>query len=80
MTSTGNHVSILIHWLGHGQLSWLGEWSDEYTTVLDTRTGAIVQTIHAGGHTRDVAVDGNTGHAFVANYRDNSISMLDATR
>jgi YVTN family beta-propeller protein len=80
VTSTGNHVSTLIHWLGHGQLSWLGEWSDEYTTVLDTRTGAIVQTIRAGGHTRDVAVDARAGHAFVANYRDNSISMLDATR
>lgn len=80
VTSTGNSVAVLLHRLGHGQLSWLGEWNDEYTTVLDTRTGALLRTIHAGAHARDVVVDTRAGHAFVTNYQSNSVSMLDATR
>lgn len=46
--------------------------------VFDTRSGAIVRTVQTGRFALAIAVDGLTGHAFVANFGDGTVTMLDA--
>lgn len=50
-----------------------------YVTILDTRSGRVLRTVHVGpSGTKGAAVDGHAGHAFVTNLAGNSVSMLDA--
>jgi len=81
ITSTGTDMSLWLHRLGHGQLSWAGEYEYRSVTVLDTRTGQVLRTVPASA-TGDggVAVDAHAGHAFVLNQETNSVLMLDAAR
>jgi len=45
-------------------------------SVLDTRSGQIVATAHAGLGAYTVAVDPRTGHAFITNSHDNTVTIL----
>ncbi len=50
-----------------------------YVTILDTRSGRVLHTVHVGpSGTKGVAVDVHTGHAFVTNLAGNSVTMLNA--
>src|SRR5207248_10202024 len=49
-------------------------------SVIDTRTGALVQTIRVGGGPAALAVDEGSGHVFVANFGAGTVSMLDGGR
>lgn len=46
--------------------------------VLDTRTGAMLHTIHVGGLPFAIAVDERANHVFVVNFAAARVSMLDA--
>ncbi len=47
---------------------------------LDGRTGAVLRTVPVGHNPMCVAIDSRTGHAFVANQDDNSVTVLDVHR
>ena len=49
-------------------------------TVLDTRTGLPLRALTLGTGPPAVAVDEQTGRAFVANAGDNTVSVLDTAR
>jgi DNA-binding beta-propeller fold protein YncE len=46
--------------------------------MLDARTGTVVHTIAVGLHPGAITVDARSGHVFVANAYDGSVSMLEA--
>src|ERR671933_2022024 len=48
--------------------------------VLDAHSGRHVRTVAVGRGTHAVAVDERSGHVFVTNALDNSVSMVDARR
>lgn len=52
-------------------------WPDDTLSVLDTRSGDILRTIKVGDP-HAIAVDDDTGRAFVANRYKGTISVLDA--
>lgn len=55
--------------------------TNNYLSVVDTRSGALVRTIRvAQKSSGGIAVDEQAGHAFLANPADNTVLMLDATR
>lgn len=81
VTSTGTQKSNWLHDLGHGQLSWAGEYDNGNVTVLDTQSDAILRTVGTGPSPRGgIAVDERTGHVFVLNHDANSVSVIDASR
>lgn len=47
-------------------------------TVLDARTGSVQRQIPVGRYAHTVAVDEHTGHAFVTNLNDSTVSLVDA--
>jgi len=72
--TNGGARAILNH------LSLDRSFANDTLSVLDTRSGAIVRTVKVGGDLRAVAIDARTGHAFIANYGDGAVSMLDVAR
>jgi len=46
-------------------------------SVLDATTGRLLHTTRAGKVPHALAIDRQTGHAFVVNYSDGTVSMLD---
>jgi len=70
----------LHHLLGVG-LSWAGENNMDGMSVIDTRSGNLLRTIHTGPAARlGVAVDARAGHAFVVSYQNRNAQMFDATQ
>jgi len=47
-------------------------------TVLDTRTGAPLETMAGGGDRAAIAVDARRRHVFLTNYNGDSVSVFDA--
>lgn len=68
--------TIQLHRFG---IPWGNEYSGYYVSEPDTQSGRLIRTYRVAP-TRGVAVDDQTGYAFVTNWDDNSVSMLDATR
>lgn len=76
VTGTDGGVWAAIHHISPGLPP---EWAG-YVAVLDTRRLTLLRTVHVGRDPRGVVVDEQSGHAFVANYWSDSVSVLDATR
>ncbi len=51
-------------------------FANDMVSVLDTRDGTILRTIKVGRDVRAVAIDVQTGHAFVADYASGSVNMF----
>lgn len=49
-------------------------------SILDTHSGLLVRQVRLGVGPPAVAIDAQTGRAFVANGGDATVSVLDATR
>jgi len=81
VTDTQAHraLFVLLRPVVGGRLSWAGENNDDGVSVIDTRSGTLLRTVRVGA-AAGVAVDRQTGHAFVVSPGSNSVSMLDATR
>ncbi len=70
----------LHHLLGVG-LSWAGENNLDGMSVIDTRSGNLLRTVHTGpAASLGVAVDARVGHAFVVSYQNRNVQMFDATQ
>jgi len=85
VTSTGGASRFVPHRLPRvlsGLVSlFVDPHAQTYVSVLDTQSGALLHDVHIGsGVPREIAVDQQTGHAFVTTPDSNSVSMLDATR
>jgi serine/threonine-protein kinase len=53
-------------------------WGDDTVSMVDTRSGQILRTVHVGHLPVAVAVDGATGKVFIANNGAGAVSVLDA--
>lgn len=60
--------------LNHSRLDLT--FANDMVSVLDTRNGTILRTIKVGGDVRAVAIDAQTGHAFVADYASGSVNTF----
>jgi len=49
-------------------------------TIVDTRAGRVLRTVHVGKEPVAVAIDARAGRAFIANLAGNSVSVLDVRR
>ncbi len=60
-------------------MSCCAPWLRNVAYVIGMRDGRIPRQVVLGGGPPAIAVDAATGHVYVANLRDNTVSVLDTT-
>ncbi len=53
--------------------------TDNGVAVVDGRSGAVLRSVAVRGEPVAIAIDSRTGHAFVADYLDDSVTVLNAS-